>query len=344
MTDTEKQLDVLITVQLQDGLVERLADISPQLNIMHRPCRTHTDIKLETWQRAQILYTGSVFPPPDNLPNVEWVQSHFSGVDLVLQQPDIQKNPDIQITSMRGIHATSIAEYVLAFLLMFGQRLPGMMTAQRNKDWEPDRYEKYRPLELRGATVGIVGYGAVGREIARLVKQFGGYILASKRDPRHPQARDHFRIEGTGDPEGQFFDRLYPPQALATMVRDCDFVVVTVPYTEQTAGLYDRHIFEAMKPGSYLINVGRGGVVDEAALYEALSEGHLAGAAFDVFEQEPLPEDSRLWSAPNLFITPHLAGNAPDYNIKAARVFEENLRRYVAGEALLNHVQREHGY
>jgi phosphoglycerate dehydrogenase-like enzyme len=278
------------------------------------------------------------------MPRLKWLQSHYAGVDSLLRESLIVNQPEVVISSMRGIHATNIGEYVLGMILSFGHRIPEMMKAQKHKQWSPDRFEAYLPLELRHATVGIVGYGAIGREVARLVKAFGGKVLAAKRDAKTPEDRSHFRIDGTGDPDGDMFDRLYPPQALPTMVKDCDFVVLTAPITAGTQQLYDRRVIQAMKPGSYLINVGRGGIVEEEALIEALESGHLRGAIMDVFAQEPLPPDNPLWTTPNLIITPHIAGNTDDYHQKAALVFEENLRRYAEREPLLNLVDREAGY
>jgi phosphoglycerate dehydrogenase-like enzyme len=341
MADTIK---VLITVPFKDDLIQRFRDVSPRLEILYRPARNYTDIVADVWADAEVLYAGGIFPPADSMPKLKWVQSHSAGVDNVLKQPVIQNHADLLITSTRGIHATNMAEFVMAFILMFGHRIPRIMDDQRKKVWADDRHERFIPLELRKATVGIVGYGAIGREIARVVKAFGGKVLASTRDAMTVEDREHFAFEGTGDPEGIYFDRLYPSQALATMARDCHFLVVTVPLTESTKGLVNAKVLKAMKKGSYLINVGRGGVVDEAALVDALKSGHLAGAAMDVFEQEPLPEDSPLWTAPNFILTPHVSGNTMDYHEKAAAVFEENLRRYVEGDALLNWVDRKAGY
>jgi phosphoglycerate dehydrogenase-like enzyme len=340
----KKKIKVLITWQFDDPYVHRFNDISHDLEILFRPARTYTDIQADTWASAEVLYTLNIFPPAESMPNLKWVQVHSAGVDRVLKQPVIAEQPDLLLTTTSGIHATNIAEYALGFILMFGHRVPDMMASQQEKEWTDERFEKFMPLELRRATVGIVGYGAIGREVARLVKTFGGKVLASKRDAKTVQDREHFAFEDTGDPEGEMFDRLYPPQALATMVRDCDFVVITLPFTEHTANLFDEKVVKAMKPGSYLINVGRGGIVDEDAVLEGLQSGHIAGAAFDVFNEEPLPEDHPFWEAPNMIITPHISGNTPDYNAKAALVFEENLRRYVEKEPLLNNVNREVGY
>ena len=219
------------------------------------------------------------------------------------------------------------------------------MQAQRRKHWWGDHDDYYQmPLELRGSTVGIVGYGAIGREVARLVKAFGANVLASKRDVMTEADTDNFMLENTGDPEGMMFDRLYPPQALASMVKECDFVAITVPLTNATHGLYSEKVIKAMKKGSFLVNIGRGGVLDEDALLEALEAGKIGGAALDVFTTEPLPEDHPLWDAPNMIVTPHLAGVSVNYFARAALVFEENLRRYVASERLLNLVNRESGY
>lgn len=338
------EIPVLITVPFNDDLLARFQEVSPRIKLLNRPARSHTDIVANVWAEAEVLYTGTIFPPGDAMPNLKWLQSHFAGVDAVLLQPVVKNKPDLLITSMRGIHATNVAEYVLGMVLIFGHQIPRMMAAQPRKEWAEDRFEKYLPLELRGATVGIVGYGAIGREVARLVKAFGGRVLAAKRDVRVPQDREHFALEGTGDPEGVMFDRLYPPQALATMVRECDFVVITLPLTDDSRQLYDARVIKAMKKGSYLINVGRGGILDEVALIDALKSGHVRGAALDVFETEPLPHDHPLWTAPNVIITPHIVGNTADYHAKAARVFEENLRRYVEGKPLLNLVDREAGY
>ena len=220
-----------------------------------------------------------------------------------------------------------------------------MLTNQAEANWLVEsEFTPFLPRELRGSTVGIVGYGSVGREIARVAHTFGMNVLAAKRDVRQPADPDGYLIPDTGDPEGVYFHRLYPPEALVTMVRECDFVVLTVPLTESTRNMVNAEVLTAMKPSAYLINVGRGGVVDEAALLSALQSGEIAGAAMDVFEAEPLPADSPLWKLPNVIISPHVAGNMLDYDDKAARLFTENLKRYLARKDLLNQVSRTRGY
>lgn len=341
MSDSIK---VLITLNFSDEILQRLRQISPRLEIISRPAKTYSEISTQIWQDTEILYTQAVYPPADATPKLKWLQSYSAGVDEVLKQPLLQRHPEIIITSTRGIHATNMAEYIIGMMIALGHKFPQMRESFLKREWRQDRQQKFMPLELRGATVGIVGYGAIGREVARLAKCFGMTVLAAKRNVMQVEESDHYVVEGTGDKFGNSFDRLYPPQALATMVRDCDFVVITTPLTEKTHQLYNEKVIQAMKHGSYLVNVGRGGVVDESALIDALKKGHVAGAALDVFETEPLPDDHPLWTAPNIVITPHIAGAMPTYQEKAAEIFEENLKRYIDKKPLLNVIDREEGY
>jgi phosphoglycerate dehydrogenase-like enzyme len=152
-------------------------------------------------------------------------------------------------------------------------------------------------------------------------------------------------IQGdTGDPRGDLFTRLYPPQALKSMVKECDFVVVTVPHTAETKGMIGAEQIAALKPSAYLVDASRGGVVDQDALIEALNENRLAGAALDVFQEEPLPTDHPLWAMQNVIITPHIAGFSPHYNRRATALFIENLSRFLTEEPLLNKIDFEKGY
>ena len=169
-------------------------------------------------------------------------------------------------------------------------------------------------------------------------------MLATKRDVMHPADEDSYHEPGTGDPEGEIPLRLYPPQALASMARECDFLVVTTPLTDDTHHLVSAAVLKAMKKTAVLINVARGAVVDEAALIETLQVRRIGGAALDVFEQEPLPPESPLWKLDNVIVAPHIAGSFSTYDEKGALLFAENLERYLDGRPLLNRVQRERGY
>ena len=150
--------------------------------------------------------------------------------------------------------------------------------------------------------------------------------------------------QGFGDSGGDLAWRIYPVEALRSMVKECDFVVVTLPLTSKTRNLVNAEVFSSMKPSAYLVDVSRGGIVDQSALIDALKDHKIAGAALDVFAKEPLPSDSPLWKMPNVIVTPHIAGVTPHYDERAVDFFEENLRRYLAKEPLLNNFQPELGY
>jgi phosphoglycerate dehydrogenase-like enzyme len=215
---------------------------------------------------------------------------------------------------------------------------------QQSAEWPIDRYNIYLPTELRESTVGILGYGAIGREIARLAHAFGMEVLATKRNVMTPAAMNRFAENGIGDADAALVERLYPPEATRSMVSLCDFVVVLVPLTPTTKAVINAEVLAAMKKTAYLISISRGAVVDEEALIKALQTGQIAGAALDVFAQEPLPASSPLWKLDNVIISPHIAGNTSHYNDSAAEVFAQNLERYVNKKDLLNQVNYEYGY
>lgn len=344
MPDSTDSIRVLLTVRLSDDQLEALRDVSERVELLVHPAADARDVPDEMWAAAHVLYTTDVVPEPEQAPHLRWIHTHWAGVERLLDQPILQTE-DVLLTTSSGIHAPNMAEYAFMMMLAFGHRLLTMQAHQRDRNWPAggDR-RMFLPQPLRGSTVGIVGYGSIGREIARVAQVFGMEVLAVKRDVRQPVEHDCYVLPGCGDPEGVYFHRLYPPEALTSMVRDCDFVVVIVPLTESTRGMVSAAVFEAMKPEAVLINLSRGGVVDEEALLQALEQGQIAGAASDVFASEPLPDDSPLWTAPNLIISPHVAGMMPDYNEKAAALFVENLRRYLARKDLLNLVDRTRGY
>ncbi len=336
-----RDVNVLITVNFSDDLMEMLQAVSPRLNLIRHPTPRADDIPVETWETVNVLYTLSALPAPELVPNLHWVQLHTAGAETALAHP-LMAARRILLTTTSGIHAVPMAEYTFALMLAFARKVPEMVMWKTEGIW-PEKRRRFAPVELRGATLGIIGYGSIGREIARLAKAFGMKVLAIKRDVRHIEDREYTE-PGIGDPDGELPDRLYPPEAMHSMLGECDYVVLTVPLTPQTERMFDSQAFQAMKPTAILINIARGGVVDEDALVEALREGRIAGAGLDVFSQEPLPPDSPIWKLPNLIMSPHIAGASPRYNERAARLFAENLGRYLEGETLLNLVRQDRGY
>jgi phosphoglycerate dehydrogenase-like enzyme len=337
-----EEINILITLPLANELVEQVAQVSDRFVVTLMPAQEASEIPSEVWEQAEVLYTMHTLPEPEQSPNLRWVQSYLSGVDKIRGE-EIFKQEDIQLTTMSGANASQVAEHAVTMIMALGHQLTDIFSLQQRSEWMTSKGTRYIPRELRDSTVGIVGYGSIGRQIARLVHGFGATILATKRDVKQPE--DHgYTPENMGDPDGDYFTRLYPPEAIRSMFKECDFVVVTVPLTHSTLGLIGPAQIAAMKPGAFLVDVSRGGVVDHTALVTALTEGRLGGAALDVFPQEPLPTDHPLWSLPNVIITPHVAGFSPEYNVRANELFVENLYRYVAGDPLLNPVDLSREY
>jgi phosphoglycerate dehydrogenase-like enzyme len=336
-------INVLITCPFSEPLIARLEAVSSRLHI--RVWQTHSFEEFEEIEdrlaQVEILYTDHALPQPEQAPKLRWVQLHYAGVDEVINHPLFQSH--VLFTTVSGIHAVAMAEYVMTYILAFARRLSHMLEDKAHGAWSPERLNRYMPDELRGATLGVVGYGSVGRQVARLASAFGMQVLAVKRNAMDP-TDSGYTLPGTGDPEGNIPERIYPPQALRSFLSECDYVVLTVPLTDETYHMIDADTLETMRQDAILINVARGAVVDEAALIEALQEGLIGGAALDVFEEEPLPPDSPLWTLPNVLISPHVAGLTPRYDEYATDLFAENLSRYLTGQPLLNLVDKERGY
>jgi phosphoglycerate dehydrogenase-like enzyme len=204
--------------------------------------------------------------------------------------------------------------------------MPRVLADQRRHHWE-----RFALETLPGKTLGIVGFGHVGRAIARLARSAGLRVLALRRTAA--------ALAGSAD-----VDAVHPPGALHALLRESDYVVLIVPLTPETTGLLGKPELSAMKPGAVLINIGRGQLVDEVALVDALRSGHLGGAALDVFTSEPLPATNPLWDLPNVLVTPHSMSTAVGENDLLVDLFCDNLRRYLAGEPLRNVFDRKRGY
>lgn len=343
MPDT---LDVLITLgamRLSEESIANLRAISPRIKLRVLDAEKEKDVPNKAWLNANVVMTGNFLPPTTINTKIQWIHSVFAGVDNLLLDPYMQANPQVLLTNSSGLHAAKIGEFVVGMMLALGHRIPLMLTHQAKQEWSDKRFSLFMGQELNRSTVGILGYGRIGREIARLSKAFGATVLATKRDVMHP-VDERYNADGKGDPEAELVDRLYPPEATGFMIKACDFVVIALPLTPDTENMFDAKLLSVMKPTAFLINIGRGGIVDEDALAQALDDGKLGGAAFDVFAQEPLPVESPLWKAPNMIISPHISGNMTDYVKRAADIFAENLRRFVEGESLLNIIDRERGY
>ena len=266
-------------------------------------------------------------PPADIInraPKLKWLQATSAGVDRLTRSEIWDSN--IIITGVSGIHATAISEFVLGTMLAFAK---GTLQSFRNQ--QQHTWGRYTATGLHGRTVGIVGLGNIGREIARLSKAFRMRVIATRRSTRK-----------TGTARN--VDILIPQAELRTLLGESDYVVLSVPLTKETHNLIGAAELAAMKPDAYLINIARGGIVDEEALIAALKDRKIAGAGLDVTVKEPLPPESPLWDLENVILSPHVSGGMEDYMLRATGVFCDNLVRYRDGRRLRNLVKRSRGY
>jgi phosphoglycerate dehydrogenase-like enzyme len=337
---SSEMVHVLSTVRFNEEQLDRLRAVSARLRLVQHTVRSADELPPEIWPEVEVLCTFGALPEPAQAPRLRWVQLLSAGADRAIGHPVFRDGAIL--TTASGIHAVNIGELVILMMLAWGQRLLGLIDHQRRADWPENRLELFVPQELRGASVGIVGYGSIGREVGRLASAFGMRVLAL--DESEAPVDRGYVIPGVGDPEGLIPDRFYHPGGMRKMLAECDYVVIAVPLTDATRNLIGVEELRAMQSSAFLINVARGGVVDEPALIQALREGWIAGAGLDVFVQEPLPSDSPLWGMENVILTPHIAGWTPHYNERAADVLAENLQRYLSGRPLLNQVDLTKGY
>jgi D-2-hydroxyacid dehydrogenase (NADP+) len=276
--------------------------------------------------RGEILYGWARLLPERVLaraPGLKWIQLMSAGVD---ELPDEIMRSPVAVTSASGLHGVPIGEFVLEIMLMFVKKAPLCFRMKQEK-----QFQGFRPGLLRGQTMGVVGLGHIGREVARLAKAFGMRVIATRRS-------------GAQGARARHVDILVPPERLQVLLKESDFVVLALPLTAQTRGLIGEQELRAMKPEAYLINVARGAVVDEDALIRALEQNRIAGAGLDVFSTEPLPPDSRLWELPNVIFSPHVSGIMPGYLVRATELFCDNLKRYLSGRRLRHLVVKARGY
>lgn len=340
--ETIKKVEILITFPLSEELINKIKEVSPQLNITVLPAKSSHEIDDEVWEKTEILITERVIPASEKVPALQWIQFNYAGIDFALKEEIFQKSA-LQITTLSGAAAPQVAEFVLTMMLAISHKLPSILKFQMNHEWPPDRFVRFTPKEIRSSTVGLVGYGSIGREIARLLTPFGVKILACKKNVMQTQD-DGYQIAGLGDPNGDLFSLLYPYQAIKSMMKECDFIVVSVPHTNETYHMIAEEELAVLKPTAFLVDVSRGGIVKNSALKAALQEKKLAGAVLDVFEQEPLPKDHPMWDTPNLIISPHIAGVSLQYNERSVNLIIENLQRYLNNTNLLNTFDPVMGY
>lgn len=265
----------------------------------------------------------------DKFPSIEWVHARSAGIDYIASD-ELTAHETVRVTNAKGQFSSVLGEYAMLSCSYFAKNIPRLLRQSKSKRWE-----KYDVEELRGKTMGIVGYGDIGRAVAKLAKVYGMRIVALRRNPRSDMDSERLcdRVYGTGK------------RSLNNLMSESDYIVCSAPSTIATRGMINADAFEAVKEHAVFINLGRGLVVDEDAMIRALRSGKLKGAALDVFREEPLPEDSPLWDMENVLISPHNMDQTATFMHEATEFFvNENLPRFLCGEDLLNVVDKAAGY
>ena len=312
---------------LPRALVSKLAADVPQVNVVSPATREEADSLL-----AEADVVLGFLVRPENFARarrLRWIHSTAAGIGGMLF-PELVAS-DVVLTNGRGLHADAMAEHALAMMLAFARKLHHARDGQRARQWtQSSTWEEGPPVgSLAGSTLGLVGLGAIGSAIAVRAGALGMRVLAVRRRPAANPAPA---------------DEQWPVSRLRELLPRVDWLVLAAPHTSETSGLIGREELALMRPQARLMNLGRGALVDEPALIDALRSGRLAGAALDVFAEEPLPAASPFWDLPEVIVTPHTSGLGPLLWERAMAQFTANLRRFVAGQPLENVVDKRAGY
>ena len=340
-----KQEKLLITSFLEPHFVDQIRQRFPQVEVTYRPDLlgqpryiadhnsrlNRTDEQEAEWRsllaEATILFdfdASHIEDLPQLAPQLRWIQSTSAGIGQFVKRVGYAERTNWIFTTASGVHARPLAEFALMAMLLFAKNFQYLQTEKENRHWQ-----RYAATELAGKTVAIIGLGKIGQEVARLCKSFEMRTIGTRRNP---------------EKSASYVDQLYPPSAIDEVLPQADFLVLSTPHTPETEGLIHAERVRSLKHGAVVINIARGVVIDQKALTEALQNGHLLGAALDVFEHEPLPADDPLWTLPNVIISPHSASTADTENAKITDIFCDNLERFLNGKPMLNVLDTEKLY
>jgi len=323
-------LRVHIASRLSDAHLTRIREVSRRIHLSYDPHSPYqrpagSDARLED---VEVLLSHHAYFELASAPRLRWLQLPGDGVDHLREAPVMKS--DVIVTNAR-VFATPITEYVFASIIAYYRYFPQMMERfQKGRVWPRSQWEEYAGDELAGKTMAIIGYGAIGRKLARVARSFDMTVVGTRRSVGSVVREDGVDVHPAGD--------------LGRVLSLADIVVVCLPLTRETERLIGETELRAMKPGAYLVTVGRGKVIEESALLRALREGWIGGAGLDVHAQTPLPADSPFFDLPNVILTPHMSGVSQGYYQRITDLFCENLRRYIAGEPLMNLVDKQKGY
>lgn len=306
---------------------ERLAQDFPQLQITYLPAGVRCS---EEVADADVLIVWTLEPEQfASARRLKWIHAPAAGVNQFMR-PDVI-NSKVVITNASDVHAPLVAEHALSCMLALAKRIPQCLRCQTGREWGQQRLwdARPRPQTVAGSTALVVGMGSIGYEFAMRAKALGMKVLAIRQHPEKGK-------NGA--------DAVYSPAELDNVLPQADYILLCAPLTQSTVGLMSRDRLAKIKPTAYLINVGRGELIDEAALLQALQEQRIGGAALDVFNQEPLPSESPFWSLDNLLITPHFAAATETIWDRHYDLIFDNMTRFLNGRPLLNQVDKRLGY
>jgi phosphoglycerate dehydrogenase-like enzyme len=315
---------------ITDGKLKIISEISPRLSITK-------GLSKESLEKAHVIYAGSAEFRMEDVPNLQWFQSDSVAVENLMNQPLGQSG--IPIANVRGAYTMAVAELAIGLMLTLTRSIQVGKELQLKREWN---VPAVCGENCYGKTMGIVGYGNIGRQIARIASAMGMKVLACGNRLERKDPSLHF--PNTGDPEGNIPEAWYHHSQMAEMFKLTDVVVIVLPSTPDTRQLVGKSELSALPGHALVINVGRGNVMDEGALLELLQSGKIAGAGLDVFETEPPASDHPFWKMSNVVMMPHVASYTSDQLVLASDILIENLSRYLTNRPLVNLVEPSRGY
>ena len=323
MGDTKTQL-TYFTSSISESERAQLAKVAPNVRIVTGLSKKEALARAEEAHGINARYASPEFLTKAT--KLRWVQVSSAGVDRYLGIKPLMENDKLVLSNNRAVHGPAIADHAMAMLLSLTRNLKYYAKNQKQAKWARGGGES---IALQGKTMLVVGLGGIGTEIAQRANGFGMKVIGTRRSDR---------------PSPDYVKRVGKPKDLLAMLPEADVVALAVPLTDETKNMLNKAAFDAMKPGAYLINIARGKVVNTDAMMKALKSGRLAGACLDVTDPEPLPANHELWKQANVIITPHIASHSEVTNKRRSALLVENLRRFGAGEPLLNVVDKKAGY
>lgn len=335
---------LLIASYLEPEHIQRIRAVSPRLNVIYEPellapptypadhygVAQRTPQQEQRWRellaQAEIQFDFDFSHKedlPELAPRLRWVQCSSAGIGQFVRRYQYDRRmPQTVFTTASGVHARPLAEFAVMAMLMHYKGAMLMLRQQQQKIWQ-----RYAGGDLEGRTLAVIGLGRVGTGVAEMACALGMKVIGTNADPI-----------------GECIAEVYPRERMLELLAQADVLVLSVPHTPSTEKMIGRRELEALKPGAYLINIARGAVIDETALLAALQSGHLAGAALDVFAEEPLPPTSPFWEMDNVLVSPHSGSTSDRENERLTDIFCDNLQRYLAGQPLRNVLQPERYY